>query len=765
MGCAMRLDQKLALLGLLAALSLVLVAADESINNNLKETGQDLWDEDVGFADQTAQEELIQSDSEHFTSIHDPPTVDRDAVATMIAKNVDTKVDPCEDFYHHACGSWIKTFKVPADRGSWTRSFDSIAKRVKDVNRKILENQIEIPESAVPSALMDKLHTFYKVCNDQEAMEKTGMTQVKAYVAKHVNQVKDLPSFMAVQAEMSSVGRDNLFSFGITTDPKHPLKTMTNIDQSGLSLSDRSYYLDAQHKKMIHTQYLPYVRKIMAMIEDEAPLKDPQTSAAQQTSAEAILAFETDLARITVDQTALRDPIKTYNKFTQAQLYKLSPVLKHYFAARKSNARFWKLSPELLTGEPSFLKQLNTLLHKTPLATLRAYLQYHLTSGLIVHLSDKQSYPVWEFFDKQMMGINQRTPRWERCYYAASSQLRDIMGRAFVAVSFKGDSMNKAESLIHMLEATFKKSLDTLSWLDDHTRDQAKIKLGHLVDMVGYPAQWHSYSRAILSKSHLDNVLALDIVSNQRNLNKLGKPVDKTEWNMSPATVNAYYSPETNSIVFPAAILQSPFFDDQFPMAMNFGGIGFVMGHELTHGYDDEGHLYDKNGALKNWWEAATTKRFNKRAQCIKDQYSKYKLPGSPPMFLNGNLTVGENLADNGGVQTSLKAYQAWAAHQPGGMPKQACGQFSGEKVFFYAMAQAWCTKTSVKAERMSAITNVHSPSEIRINGPLRNTPDFAAAFKCPQGSKMNPPPQQRCPVWWDDPVQVPVGAHASSKK
>jgi len=456
-----------------------------------------------------------------------------------------------------------------------------------------------------------------------------------------------------------------------------------------------------------------------------------------------------------VDSTAIRDPIKTYNIFTKAQLYDspaaLAPLLSHYFEARKSNARIWTESPFLLTKTPSFFKHLNVLLPKTPIATLRAYLQYHLTVDLIQHLDDKTSFPIWEFFAKQMEGAKKRSPHWERCYEAARGQLSDILGRAFVGIAFKGSSLKKAHSLIDMLEATFRTSLDTLSWLDDKTRAQAKIKLAHLVDMVGYPAKWKSYSKAILSHNHLDNVLALDIVSNEHNLNKLGKSVDKTEWDMSPASVNAYYSPETNSIVFPAAILQSPFFNQKYPMAMNFGGIGFVMGHELTHGYDDQGHLYDKDGALKNWWQPATTKRFNKRAQCIKDQYSKFQLPGKPPMFVNGDLTVGENLADNGGVQTSHKAYRTWAAHQPGGMPKQACGKFSGDQVFFYAMAQGWCSKTTAKAQRQSAVTDVHSPSEFRINGPLRNTPAFAKAFNCPQGSKMNPPQEEQCPVWWDD--------------
>jgi predicted metalloendopeptidase len=705
------------------------------------------WNEDdlsTNPSEELVQMMTLQAVENAEAEIKDPPELDKAAVATELSKNIDSKVSPCEDFYQHACGNWIKTFKKPKDHATWTRSFDSISHRVKQISKSILEGKTAISEKDVPPVLVGKLQTFYKACNDNKAINNRGTTPVKEFLEKHIPKIHDVPSFMAVLASLGSKGLDKLFSFGISSDPKAPLTHLTSMGQGGLGLPDRSYYWKKEKKKMVKEQYLPLIEGTLNAV----TLKG-DTKAGNKQLAKDVLDFETKLAKITVDRTKLRDPVKTYHKFTKKQLYKLAPVLKYYFKARKENSRFWQLSPEIFTSVPAFFSGLSKLLSETPVKTLRGYLKWHISEGLLSTLSDEISYPFFKFFSMQLSGVKARTPRWERCYYAAGSHLRDIMGHAFVSVAFKGDSKTKANTMISMIKAAFGRNLQKLAWLDSKTRDLAKIKLDAMVDMIGYPSKWHAYEKAIISDDHLQNSLALDQVSNDFNLAKLGKPVDKTEWGMSPATVNAYNSLETNTIVFPAAILQPPFFSHKSPMAMNFGAIGVVMGHELSHGFDDEGHLYDKEGKLDSWWKPAVAKKFQKRVECVSNQYSQDKLPGlkgQPDQFVQGNLTLGEDLADNGGLVTALGAYRNWASNQPGGIAGQKFGKFTGDQVYFYSFAQSWCTQQAVKSERQQAATDPHAPSEFRVNGAVKNSVDFAAAFQCKPGTKMNP--KKRCLVW-----------------
>jgi len=559
-------------------------------------------------------------------------------------------------------------------------------------------------------------------------------------VQKHMKGVKDKRTFMHMLADLSSAGYDQLFSFGISVDSKHPETHITSLGQGGLALPDKTYYTKPEHKKLVQGKYLPFIHTTLNSIKSSG-----HSSKKNARLASKILDFETKLAQITVSPAKLRDPRKTYHLFTQDELYKLSPMLKHYFDARSRNKQFWKYSPKLLTSTPTFFQGLSKLIDTTPLPTLKAYISYHLTIHFLPRMSDNASYPLFKFFSGDLSGITQRVPRWKRCFYATSAQLRDSVARSFVAVAFPGDSKKKAKGVIHMIEAAFGDTLSKLPWLDKTTRSRAKVKLSAIVDMVGYPHKWKDY-KVKMTPDYLINALALEKESNIRNLNKLGKPVDRTHWGMSPAEVNAYYSPETNRIVFPAAILQPPFFSSKMPMAANFGGIGVVMGHELTHGFDDQGRHYWKDGSLHDWWEKKANDQFKKRAQCIKKEYSAFQVPGKPVQHLNGKLTLGENLADNGGLQNSYKAYTSWAKNQPGGLKKQKFGKYTGQQLYFLAFAQSWCGKQKVKAERMQAVTDPHSPNKFRINGAVVNTPAFAEAFGCKAGTKMNP--QKKCLVW-----------------
>jgi len=655
-------------------------------------------------------------------------------------------VNPCDDFYAHACGAWIKKTKLPPSHSSWTKSFNEISHKGKRVIREILDGKTTIPEKDLPKVLSDKMRMYYKSCLDNKALEKQGVKPLKAFLEKHVSSIKDHKSFMVALAKLGELGLDKLFGFGIDSDPKRPLVHITSISQGGLGLPDRSYYLKDKkgndvHREIRNKKYRPLI---------QFGLGQGGLGKNHAKMSHAVLAFEKKLAKATVDRVKLRDPIKNYHMLSQAELYKLSPMLKHYFDARKDNAHFWKASPKIYTATPTFFAKLSKLISKTPVSTLKGYLKWHLTSSMASWLSDKQSYPYYKFYSKDLSGVKARSKRWKRCYYSTSGVLSDIVGRAFVAKMFPGDSKAKAKAMVNLLKTTFKKSLKSLSWLDEKTRAKALVKLKALVDMIGYPQKWKTYKKAIVGTNHFNNILALTKVSNDRNVHKLGKPVDRKEWDMSPAEVNAYYSPETNQIVFPAAILQPPFFSSKFPMAMNLGAMGSVMGHELTHGFDDSGRLYGPHGSLHSWWQPKTSKAFKKKAACVAKEYGKMVLPGKPKQNVNGKLTLGENLADNGGVQTAFYSYTDWAAKQPGGLQGQVFGKFSGEKLFFYSYAQAWCTKQSVKSMRLQALTDPHTPGGLRVNGALTNFGAFAKAFQCKAGTKMNPGKAKRCMVWWN---------------
>jgi predicted metalloendopeptidase len=689
-------------------------------------------------ADKAAQAQPTQGDAKKM---------DPQAVEAMVSKQIDEQAPPCKDFYQHACGKWLKNFKLPGDHSSWTRSFSTIDKNVRKIMGDIISGKTKIGPKEVPTALMDKMKKFHSTCLNTAALEKQGMTPMLQMIQKYDSKIKDPKSFMTALAHLSEhMGSDKLFSFGIDVDAKHPLVHVTALYQGGLGLPDRKYYLKAQYKEVREKKYKPLIAFSLAQIATKQATPKPSTE--HHSLAADIVAFETELAKAHLSRVAMRDPIKTYHMLSKAELYKAAPLMEDYFAARTQGAEFWQKSPKISCSAPTFFSAMSKLVSKTSAKTLKAYLQWHLARGLVFSLDDKLSQPYWKFDAQDLGGVKQRMPRAKRCMYATSGKLQDIAGRAFVAVAFKGKSKTVAASMIKQIEASFGQNLDKLGWLDEETRKKAKVKLDAVVRMIGYPSKWHEYKSAKIGDNYLENLLSLGQCANERNLKKLGKPVDRDAWDMGANEVNAYYSPETNKIVFPAAILQPPFFNAAFPESMNFGGVGVVMGHELTHGFDDQGHLYGPHGTLKSWWKKATAKKFDAKAKCVADQYSAFVLPGKPVQHVNGKLTLGENLADNGGVQNSFHAYSNWVGKQPGGWEAQKQGKYTGQQLFFYAFAQSWCTKQSNKAQHLQALTDPHSPSRFRINGPLANTPAFAEAFGCKSGDPLRPPASKRCDVW-----------------
>jgi len=743
-----------------AAITVVVAQPESGVYSPEDYSAEDDWGEDPSFGDHdpdAVQAFLGGVEGQLVQMLKEPKaakkTVAGSDVEKKILKNIDTSVKPCDDFYQHACGTWLKKTKLPPSHSSWTRSFDSIAKKVRTQLRSILEGKAKISAKHLPKADAIQMRKFYKTCMDTAARKKAGIKPLKDLIHKYVHGVKDTKSFMTTLAALGEAGLDKLFSFGVSADAKHPLKHVTSLGQMGLGLPDRSYYAIGHthkdvHRKLRESKYLPLISHTMVAVQKAGiNLLQTDAPAANSTSlAKSVLALETQLARATVDRTKLRDPVKSYHMLSKAELFKLAPVLKDYFAARKGHKQFWVHSPKIYTDTPTFFQKVSGIITKTPASTLKAYLSWHLTLGLVYSLTDKISQPYFKFFSQDLYGTKKRSPLWQRCYYATSAHLSHSLARAFVAKKFPKDSKIKAQTMITSIEAAMGHNLKTLSWLDSTTRSRAQTKLKALVDMIGYPSKWKTYHPLVVTRSHFHNILAANVMENERNLAKLKKPVDPHEWSMAPTEVNAYYSPTTNSIVFPAAILQPPFFKHTHPMAMNFGAIGTVMGHELTHGFDDQGRLYGPHGALKSWWKPQTAKKFKKRVAGVANEYGNFVLPGKPTAHLNGNLTLGENLADNGGLHNSFQAYTNWAAKQKGGMAAQKFGKLSGPKVFFYSFAQAWCTKQSVKAERLQALTDPHSPSRFRINGAVMNSNPFAKAFKCKSGDKMSP--KKRNLVW-----------------
>jgi predicted metalloendopeptidase len=656
------------------------------------------------------------------------PSVTRAELADTVKAALDPKTDPCTDFYRYACGGWLDSQTIPADQSAWSRGFSVIAERNRIVLREILEDAAKNPGASPDNA---KLGAFWSSCMDEAAAETAGAAPLKPRL-ESIARVNDTVSVMRESGRMYREGSDTLFTLFVDADQKDPDYNILQIYQGGTGLPDRDYYLENDpDKTRVREAYRTYISGILQLAGDAPD--------AARRSADAIIAFETELAKVSWPVEELRDTERTYNKLNLAGLQKLTPALSwDAFWAGAGHSEIKAIN----VATPSFFEGLGPAVSKAPLSTLRDYLRFHYVSDMAPYLSKAFVDKRFEF-RQALTGQAEIEPRWKRCTNAANDSLGDMLGKSFVERTFPGDSKKIALQTITDIEAGFAANLPSLTWMDDETRARALDKMKAIRNKVGYPDKWIDYSAyQVRPGDWFGNSVRSNEFQFDREAKKVNYPVDRDEWGLTPPEVNAYYNPGGNEMAFPAGILQAPFFSRDFPPAMNYGGIGLAMGHELTHGFDDEGRKYDKNGKLTDWWSPEVSAKFDEQAACIEKQYSAYEV--QPGIFVNGKLTLGENIADNGGIK---QAFRAWRDHvaRAGDEPQLIAGM-GNDKLFFIAYAQSWCQLTRPEYEQLLTQVDPHSQPRARINGPLANFPEFSKSFGCAEGTKMHP--ANPCTVW-----------------
>jgi putative endopeptidase len=650
---------------------------------------------------------------------------------------LDRTVAPCEDFYAFACGGWISRNEIPPDKPRWNRGFDTLREQNLAVLRTILDAEAE-GKVDPRDRFAEKVADYYASCMDQAAVEARGLHDLRAEWAR-LDAVEDRGALAGEIARLTSAGIAAPFQVTSDQDAKDATQVIGIVTQGGLSLPDRDYYLSDDPKMAaIRARYGEHLRRM-----HELAGLSPADAAAR---AKIIAELERSLAETHWTRTERRDPKRVYNRVDRAGLEKLAPAFPwaHYFEAIGH--------PEVTAVSvttPRFVERVGQLYAGKPLDTWKAYLEWHLLREMTRERAVPKAFvdEAFVFSSESFTGAKELQPRWKKCVQSTDEALGEALGQTYVRLHFGEEGKARTSLLVRELEAAMGRDLDAIPWMDDATRAKAKEKLARIANKVGFPGRWRDYgSMSVDRRSYFGNVLAAGRFEVNRRLAKIGKPLDRTEWLMSPPTVNAYYSPPMNEIVFPAGILQPPFFNPTAPEAVNYGAIGMVVGHELTHGFDDAGRQYDAFGNLSDWWSQSVSAEFEVRAQCLVDQFGGYEtLPG---VKLNGKLTEGENIADLGGVKLSYAAMQAARRERPPGGGDGTVAGFTPEQQFFLGYAQAWCEKVREPYARMLAATDPHSPPRHRVNGPLANFPEFAKAFSCAPGAAMVRPGTSRCQVW-----------------
>ena len=654
-----------------------------------------------------------------------PPAPTVDPVAQEVLSNLDESVDPCQDFYQFACGGWLERTELPADQPRFGR-FNVLRERNKLALRQILE---EADGAQEPGAI--KLASYYGRCMDEAAVHKRGLDPLRPALER-IGEVSDRASLMRVLGGLHRHGVDGLFRFHVAPDYEQPDVYRAHLSQGGLGLPDRDYYLkkDPQGKQLVEA-YRDHVARTLEMLGEK--------NAGKQ--AKAIVAFETRLAKAATPRDQLRDPVKRNNPVKLDGLTKLAPDLPwdaFFEEAGTSDTDYLNVAP------PSYFIELSNIVRGTPTGTLRSYLRFHLARVHAEALPERFVQADFEFYKQRLRGQQSLAPRWKRCVESTDRALGELLGRAYVDKHFSADSREIAGDMIHRIEQAFAEGLPQLAWMDEPTRERALQKMHAIVNKVGHPLKWKDYAALQVGENHFENTWAARSFEFDRHAREVGKTVDKLEWHMTTPTVNAYYNPPNNEMVFPAGILQPPFFSPEYPMSMNFGGIGMVMGHELTHGFDDQGRKFDGDGRLREWWEAPVAKRFEERASCVEGLYDSYEV--QPGLHLNGKLTLGENIADLGGIKEAYSAYSSWAKAEGVDIDGKAMGELTEAQLFFVSYGQLWCTKATSEVERVLAVTDSHSHPRYRVNGPLSQLPAFWDTFSCEEGEAMRP--KNTCEVW-----------------
>ncbi len=643
---------------------------------------------------------------------------------------VDKGADPCTDFYAYSCGNWMKTNTIPPDQASWV-SFRELDDRNEAILRQILE-KAEVNDSH-RNAIDQKIGDYYESCMDESAANSKGFEPLKPELAR-IAAVKDKAALIDAIARVHLIGPNPLFNFYSSSDLHNANIVIAYIDQGGLTLPDRDYYIkDDAHMVEIRQHFKDYATQVFTL--------SGQSPEQAKSSAETVLRIETELAKAAMDRTARRDPKTRDHKMSRDEAASLAPNfhLAQYFSDMKTPA-----ISELNVSNPDFFKQVNALLESEPLDAWKTYVSWHLLDGTAPWLS--QPFVDANFkMEQALSGQKEIKPRWKRCVDSVDNEIGEALGQRYVEQTFGAEGKQRMLKMVDALEKALSEDISNLSWMSEDTKKQAHVKLEAIRNKIGYPDVWRDYSSLKIERGDLvGNFLRANEFEARRNINKIGKPLDRNEWGMTPPTVNAYYSPPRNEIVFPAGILQPPFFDKNADDATNFGAIGLVIGHELTHGFDDQGRKFDPQGNLRDWWTAEDGKRFEERASCVANEYSSFIAVDD--LKLNGRLTLGENTADNGGARIALMALHHFIADDKSGKAGQTIDGYTPDQRFFLGFGRVWCELRRPEYARAQVTTNPHSPGKWRVNGVVQNMSEFDEAFSCKKGQPMVS--ENACHVW-----------------
>jgi putative endopeptidase len=657
------------------------------------------------------------------------PLTELPYTASLDVPSMDRNIDPCTDFYQYSCGGWIARNPTPPDQASW-----SVYGKLDEENGQYIWGILE--DAAKPAAsrtvVQQEIGDYFAACMDEPAIEKLGAAPLRPALAEiaALRSKRDLASFLAAE-HRRSYGSGALFGFGSAQDFGDATQVIAFVNAGGLGLPDRDYYAKSDAKsKAIRSKYERHVARMLAL--------GGETKSQAVADAQIVMRIETALAKASLTRVERRDPYKLYHKMTPADLEALSPSFNwtRYLADNGLHG-----ITTVNVTQPAFFKAVESEIKSVPLGQWKTYLRWHAVHARAPYLSKKFVAEDFDFYRRTLRGVTEMAPRWKQCVRYVDRDLGEALGQEFVRRTFSADTKQRTVDMTRRIEKAMENEIRTLDWMTDATKGRALEKLHLIANKVGYPERWRDYSSVdVKADDFFGDVARATIFESDRELKKIGKPVDRGEWGMTPPTVNAYYNPQMNDINFPAGVLQPPLFDPKLDDAPNYGNTGSTIGHELTHGFDDEGRQFDGNGNLKDWWTPADAKAFEERINCVRDQYAQYTIVDD--IKINSKLTSGEDVADLGGT---LLAYIAWkdAAEQENLQPIDG---FTPDQRFFIGFAQWACENERPENLRANAITNPHSPGKYRINGIVSNLPQFQKAFKCGNDKPMVR--KNMCQVW-----------------
>jgi putative endopeptidase len=646
---------------------------------------------------------------------------------------MDTTADPCVDFYQYACGSYSKLHPIPAD----LPSFDQFS-NLYEFNLQAMHGILEKASTAHAAEGSDeqKIGNYYASCMDTAGIEKAGLAPIQPELDR-IAALKSINDFTPEIAHLQRIDGNAFFSLEATQDFKDATREIAAVDQGGLGLPEKDYYLRAGAKDdELRGQYVQHIANVLKLL-GESPDKAGKDAA-------DIMAFETALAKVSMGNVERRDPEKVYHMQPIAKFVADTPNLHMADVLKEAGT---PAVSELNVATPDFFSGLNQLLSSTAVDTLKNYMRVHLVDSVASRLPKAFDDEHFDFYGRKLEGIPEQQARWKRCVDATDAGMGEVLGKVYVTQYFAGDSKARTLEEVKQIEAAMGHDLDQLEWMSPATKAKAHEKLAAIVDKIGYPNKWRDYSAlSVKPGDGMGNSLRAREFESDYQLHKIGRPVDKGEWQMTPPTVNAYYDPSMNTINFPAGILQPAFYDKTASDAINYGHIGSVVGHELTHGFDDEGRKFDAQGNLKDWWTADDAKRFDQRTDCLVNEYNGFVAVDD--LHVNGKLTLGENTADNGGLRLAWMALLANAANHEAALDTKTADGYTPKQELFIGWAQNWCSTERPELLRLAVQTDVHSPDRIRANGVVVNMPEFGASFGCKKGQAMAPAPEKVCRVW-----------------